>query len=883
MKPIHFACLLLCTTAAIFSSQSNPVPLINPSAKPAHAVIASQASPKAQALQPQARKPQEKILASYGHLPLSFEVNRGQTDAQVKFLSRTSAYTLFLTGDEAVLTWSGKTPEKAAPKTLIKSPVETRPAASAEHTTGAVLRMKLRNANPAAKVTGVDELPGKSNYFIGNDPAKWRTNVPTYAKVKYEGIYSGIDLVYYGNRSDGKAGQLEHDFIVAPGADPRRIAFDVSGAKRIRQDAQGDLVLSMKMGEGEIRWHKPVVYQEKDGARQEIAARYAITDKNRVGFELAEFDASRPLYIDPLIYSTYLGGSGGDAGAGIAVDSTGNAYVTGSTGSSDFPTKNPLQPTLNDNYSAFVTKLNPEGSALVYSTYLGSTGAGYGDRGTGIAVDSEGNAYVIGYSNSNDFPTTPGAFQTTCNSGECGFASKLNPSGSALVYSTDIGNGYPFGIAVDSGGNAFVTGFTDYYGFPVTPGAFQTTCNGYLFCNSAFVTEFNPTGTALVYSTFLGGRGHDSGYAIALDSQDDAYVTGLTSSFDFPISPGAFQTTCKGFDYTCWNAFVTKLNPTGTAVVYSTFLGGSGGLTADGVVGDTAFGIAVDNAGNAYVTGMTCSADFPTMNPWQPTNGDTGCPLFSQTYLYRLFWGNAFVSKLNPEGSALVYSTYLGGSGTGTYGGAFGTGIAVDSTGSAYVTGVTRSGFPQKNRLQNYGGGTDAFVTKFNPPGLALVYSTDLGGSRYDGSFGITVDSAGNAYVTGETASTNFPVTPGAFQTTSRGGSGISTAFVTKIFIAAVTATTLTSSPNPSHYGEPVTFTAVVTSALGPPPDGETLSFMKGKTVLGTGTLSGGTATFVTSTFKVGTTSVTAVYGGDSNFAGSKSKPVKQVVQKAEQ
>ncbi|MGA2966748.1 MAG: SBBP repeat-containing protein [Terriglobales bacterium] len=321
--------------------------------------------------------------------------------------------------------------------------------------------MKLRNANPAAKVIGMDELAGKSNYFIGNDPAKWRTNVPTYAKVKYEGIYSGIDLVYYGNQR-----QLEYDFIVDPGADPRRIAFDVSGVKRIRRDAQGELVFKMKTGEDEIRWHKPVVYQERNGARQEIAARYAIKGMNRVGFELAKYDASRALYIDPLIYSTYLGGSGTDGGSGIALDSAGNAYVTGSTGSTDFPTMNPLQPTNHSTGmypdNVFVTEINAAGSALVYSTYLGGSGM---DFGYGIAVDSADNAYIVGLTQSTDFPTMNPL--QPANAGveygsRNGFVTKLNSTGSALVYSTYLGGSsgedFGVGIAVDGVGDAYVVG-----------------------------------------------------------------------------------------------------------------------------------------------------------------------------------------------------------------------------------------------------------------------------------------------------------------------------------------------------------------------------------------------------------------------------------------
>jgi hypothetical protein len=297
---------------------------------------------------------------------------------------------------------------------------------------GGVLRMKLRHANPTAKVTVADEMAGKANYFIGNDPAKWRTNVPTYAKVKYKGIYSGIDLVYYGNQR-----QLEYDFIVAPGANPHSIAFDVSGAKRIRQEADGDLVF--KVGEDEIRWHKPVVYQEKDGARQEIAAHYAITDKNRVGFEVAKYDAGRALYIDPLIYSTYLGGSGDEGGFGVAVDSAGNAYLTGFTDSIDFPTMNPFQPGYGGNGEVFVSKLNPSGSALAYSTYLGGS---ENDEGSGISVDSAGNAYITGYTDSTNFPTV-NPYQPTNHSTAYApanaFVTKINPAGSALLYSTYFG------------------------------------------------------------------------------------------------------------------------------------------------------------------------------------------------------------------------------------------------------------------------------------------------------------------------------------------------------------------------------------------------------------------------------------------------------------
>ena len=844
MKHAFVVCLSLCLTTTFLLPQSNTAPLGS----------TTKADPKAQA----------KILDSYAKLPLSFEANRGQSDAQVKFLSRTVGYTLFLTGDEAVLALNGK--KAIADKAKIAGAVrKPQPTIAASPKGGGVLRMKLRNANPAVKVTGVEELAGTSNYFVGNDPAKWRTNVPTYAKVKYEGIYSGIDLVYYGNQR-----QLEYDFIVGPGANPHQIAFDVHGAKRLRRDGSGDLVF--KVGEGEVRWHKPVVYQEKHGARQEVAAHYAVTDTNRVGFEVAKYDASRPLYIDPLIYSTYLGASGFGNDFGIAADNAGNAYVTGRV-ECTYILPLPVTPGAfqtvcggNPSANAFVTKFNPTGSALVYSTYLSGSGNAnvYGEFGNSIAVDSSGDAYVTGVTGSTDFPVTPGAFQTTLNGELNAFVTELNPSGSALLYSTYLGGsgnanvsgdcGYATisgdcgnGIAVDSLGDAYVTGYTTSTDFPVTPSAFQTVCGNTSSCENAFVTEINPTGSALVYSTYLGGGNEDYGNGIAVDSLGDAYVTGDAGA-GFPTTPGAFQTTCCG-------AFVTEINPTGSALVYSTYLGGSGGN-----------GIAVDNSGSAYVTGVAYS-DFPTT------------PGAFQTTLKTTV--NAFVTKMNAAGSALVYSTYLGGSSPD---GDQGYAIAVDSSGNAYVTGLTNSSnFPTENPVQKHKAGHgDAFVTKLNPSGSALVYSTYLGGSNNDYGYSIAVDSSGNAYVTGTTYSPNFPVTPGAFQTGCDGASkGYGCIFVAKIVVAAPTTIAVASSPNPSTYGEAVAFTAVVTSTDGAPPDGESVSFMKGTTVLGTGTLSGGTASFTTSTLPVGMSKITAVYSGDLDFSSSTSKAVKQVVKKA--
>jgi Bacterial Ig-like domain (group 3)/Beta-propeller repeat len=834
MKRAYSICLFQCLTATLLLSQTNPASLINPSAKIVPLIGASPADAKAQT----------RILDSYGKLPLSFEANHGQTDARVRFLSRTGGYSLFLTGDEAVFAMAGKNTSKN--RLNVAGSGHALRSKTSEPKAGRVLRMKLRNANPAAKVTGVDELAGTSNYFIGNDPAKWRTSVPAYAKVKYEGIYSGIDLVYYGNQR-----QLEYDFIVAPGADPHRIAFDVDAAERIRQNARGDLVF--KVGEDEIRWHKPVVYQKKDGEQELVAARYAITGGNRVGFELAKYDASRPLYIDPMIYSTYLGGSGFDSAAAIAVDSGGNAYVTGWTTSINFPTKNPLQSSHVAFETVFVAKINGAGSALVYSTYLGGS---ENDAGRGISVDSAGNAYVTGSTASPDFPTMHALQPAYGGSGDS-FVAEINSAGSALVYSTYLGgsgNETGYAIVADNEGNAYVAGSTQSTDFPATPGAFQTncagTCVGY---GDAFVTKIGPAGSAFVYSTYLGGSAFDVPSGIAVDNAGNAYLTGETDSTDFPtMSP------LQAFNAGSVDAFVTKLNPTGSALLYSTYLGGNDR--------DYGQGIAVDGAGNAYVTGHATSADFPTTSSaFQTVCG--GCSPANQT-------GDAFVAKINSTGSAFLYSTYLGGSGN-----EWGKGIAVDSAGAAYVTGFTSStDFPTiKPQQGTLHGVANAILTKINPKGSGLLYSTYLGGSGQDGGQGIVVDSSSNAYVAGGTTSTNFPI-KGYLQRTYGGGN--SDAFVARNHIVERPKTTITlsSAPNPSTYGQAVTFTAVLTTGGGAPPDGETVTFKKGTTVLGTGSLSGGSASFTTSALPVGTNYIKAVYAGDSEFGGGTSNLLKQVV-----
>jgi hypothetical protein len=726
---------------------------------------------------------QAQMLEAYGKLPLSFEINQEQTDRRVKFLSRGSGYSLFLTGNEAVLTLCKGSPlsktergKRGQSLAISEDQLQRASLSTASATlrsrllpdgrgnrtpiTYSVVRMRLVGANPQAKVTGLEELPGRSNYFIGKDPREWRTNVPNYARVEYANVYPGVDLVYYGNQR-----QLEYDFVVQPGADPRRIRLAVqsqsaksSSQSALRIDLNGDLVADV--GDGEVRFHKPVVYQpgmgdgalSKDagqGARSRhfVQAKYLLNGM-RVTFEVANYDKTKPLVIDPaLAYSSYLGGSGRDAGGAIAVDSLGNTYLTGATSSADFPTTpGSFQTVYAGRRDAFVSKLNAAGSALLYSTYLGGSNP---DGGSAIVVDSSDNAYVVGSTFSPDFPTTPGAFQT--KPGDI-FVSKLNPTGSTLVYSTYLGRsgGEGNGIAIDTAGNAYVTGDTGI-NFPTTPGAFQTSYGG--GASDAFVTKLNATGTALVYSTYLGGSDLEdaSGWGrIAVDALGNAYVSGLTASSNFPTTAGAFQTTLGGGVY---DAFVSKVNSAGSALLYSTYLGGAGF--------DGGLGIAVDAAGNAYMTGATSSSNFPsTPGSFQTTYGGNG---------------DAFVTKLNAGGSALVYSTYLGGSDFDE-----GNGLVIDASGEASIAGMTQSSnLPTTaDAFQTtFGGVQDAFVSKHNAAGSAVLYSTYLGGTFSDFGLGIADDTSGSTYVTGFTSSTDFPTTPGAFQTALAGSQN---AFISK-------------------------------------------------------------------------------------------------------
>jgi Beta-propeller repeat/Abnormal spindle-like microcephaly-assoc'd, ASPM-SPD-2-Hydin len=732
-----------------------------------------------------------KILENYGKLPLAFEDNRGQLDQRVKFLSRGAGYTLFLTADEAVLSVpEGKANDKR-PRTNRGNKFQQSPAVdrhlssreSEQQTRSVNLAMKLVGSDPNVTVSGADELPSKTNYFLGSDPKKWQTNLANYAKVKYAGVYPGVDLIYYGNQS-----KLEYDFVVAPGADPNIIRFSVAAdhtsatAHRVapvRITANGDLMV--KMDGGEIRLHKPIAYQTNDsGAKDYIKTQYVLErEQSQISLAVASYDRGRQLIIDPVLtYSTYLGPSGGIYA--IAVDASGNAYVTGGNTRTGLPTTpGTFLPTC-PGLCTFVSKLNSAGSALVYSTYIGGSYIPplISPFGYSIAVDSAGDAYVTGAVWTTDFPTTPGAFQTVCKACAAGhgtaFVTKLNPSGSALVYSTFLGgkNGeYGYGIALDASDNAYVTGSTGSSDFPVTPGCFQSTI-GTIVGTNAFVTKLNPTGSALVYSTYLGGY-NASAAGIALNSAGNAYVMGH-EDLSFPTTTGAFRASCTN----C--IFTTEFSADGSALVYSTVLGGMTGASYPG-------GIALDTSGNAYVTGVTYASDFPTT----PGAFQTTCPAGCGPINGGRGSGIGFLTKFNPSGTAASYSTYLGGTG---YSAA--SGVVVDGAGNAYVGGYTESlNFPVTpdafqsacdSCTTNNG---DAFLAEVNSSGSSLLYATYLGGSQADGANGIALDSNGNIYLAGQAGSTNFPTTAGAFQPTA--SSSTIGAFVAK-FTFGSSATVVT-------------------------------------------------------------------------------------------
>ncbi len=716
--------LLACWLVAWLASGSVLVP---PASGPRTATTAPLAGPASRLADVSTRA---ATLERYGSLPLYFEPNLGQTDARVQFIARAGGRTLFLAQGEAVLVVS----RAAAPSALSGGDRQR-----ATYIREAVVRMTLPGANPAAEFRASGRQAGVSAYFLGDDPAGWRPEVPHYSRVECRQVYPGIDLVYYGNQ-----GRLEYDFVVAPGADPGQIRLAYHGADRVRLDASGNLVLETPLGN--VRQLRPRVYQEVGGRRTEVAAGYNLTG-NAASFQLASYNRALPLVIDPVLtYSTYLGGADSDGAFSVAVDADGAAYIAGFTRSTNFPTANGYQESKSADFDAFVTKLGPSDGGgvapLVYSTYLGG---GNPDRATSIALDSSGAAYVAGYTSSVRFPTLNAYQSERAGSNEAFLAKLAVYPGSgpvSLVYSTYLGGSESddeaYSVAVDQSGAAYVAGVTYSSDFPVR-NAYQWLLRGGI---DAFVAKFGAYGgsgaVSLVYSTFLGGARADGARGIAVDATGAVYVTGYTTSTGFPLLR-AYQAGLMGGT----DGFLTKLNPnSGDAEVtlgFSTYIGGSGF--------DQPYSVALDPAGAVYVAGVTGSADYPTANAYQPVKAGAY---------------DAFVTKFHaPSGTgplALAYSTFFGGAGND-----YAYGVAVDAAGAAYIAGTTASpdlpgaGEPQSS----FGGGpADAFAAKFHPQGagaVGLAYSAYLGGSRSDEAMDVAVDARGSIYLAGWSYSTNFP------------------------------------------------------------------------------------------------------------------------------
>ncbi|MBI3248637.1 MAG: SBBP repeat-containing protein [Deltaproteobacteria bacterium] len=706
------------------------------------------------------------LHAAYGKLPLSFEANQGQSDPSVQFLARGRGYALFLTRTEAVLALeqaagNGHQATRCGERHVGETPCG-RPgggqARGPAPTTSAVIRLQLAQANPQPRMEGLDALPGKVNYFLGNDPSQWRTNVPTYAKVKYRDVYPGIDVVYYGNQE----GRLEHDFIVAPGADPSMIQLtlrDQAGEELpLTADAEGNLLV--QVADATLRLGKPVVYQEIAGVRREVSGHYALLGLRpsafspqpsalgiaSVGFQLAAYDPARPLIIDPtFVYSTYLGGSSFDEALALAVDESGQAYVAGGTLSTNFPTAMPLQAAKAGSSDAFVAKLSADGQTLLYATYLGGSN-GSGQLAYAIAVNGSGQAYVTGSTFSTNFPTVTPLQAAKAGSSDA-FVAKLSADGATLLYSTYLGgSGFEdtYALALDGDGQAYVAGWTLSTNFPTV----MPLQAAKAAAADAFIAKLSADGTTLLYSTYLGGNDDDLAYALAVDGSGRAYVAGQTFSTDFPMATPLQAANAGDSD-----VFVTKLSVDGTSLVYSTYVGGSSA--------EETYALAVDGNGQAYVAGRTASADLPIVAPLQAANAGS--------------W-DIFVMKLNDAGTILLYSTYVGGSSADD---AFA--IALNDSGQACIAGRTSStNFPTVAPLQaTKSGSEDGYIAQLSADGTVLSFSTYLGGSLSDIVYAIALDGSGQVYVAGSTQSTDFP-TAMPFQAVNAGSLD---AFITKLDI----------------------------------------------------------------------------------------------------
>ena len=671
---------------------------------------------------------------TFGKIPLSFEANNGQLDSRIRFLARGPGYGVFFTADGAVMRLVG---------------------------TDTPVHMKWVGGNRKPRIEGLHPTATRTNYLTGDNAALWHADVPSFSKVQYNEIYPGIDLTYYGNQR-----QLEYDLTVAPGVNSDRIRLQFDGVRKIELNSDGSL--SLKTAHGEITQPKPVIYQEDNGRRNTVDGGYVVLNRHTVTFRLGAYDKTRPLVIDPtLVFSTYFGGSNtgttGDQGNAITLDAAGNVYVTGHTTSTDFPLLNPAQNTQRGSMDGFVFKLNAAGTDVLYSTFFGGS---TNDEGHSIAVDPAGNAYIVGFTSSDNFPTTPDALQRTKGQFQEGYLLKLNPAGNTILYSTYLGgNGddRALGVALDPKGGIYITGFTGSTNFPVVNAIQGSNAGG---TADVFVMKLGPTGS-VVYSTYFGGRGNDQPYGIAVDASGAAYVVGYTTSTNrdsngniearpnFPLTNPLQNEYGGGTD----DAFIFKVTPAGNAVEFSTYWGGLGT--------DNATRVAVGPSGNVCFTGYTSSDTFPLVAPIQfvPVGGN-----------------DAFITCLAGDGQSAVFSTLYGGEGNDG-----GVGVGFDADGNVYVAGYSDSILLRVvNAIQplNYGQ-REGFIMKLDPTGQTVLYATYLGGDGVDAIVGLAVDAAGNAYITGITSSTTYPLAPNAIQPQNNGGQDV---FVTKLNASDVVA-----------------------------------------------------------------------------------------------
>jgi len=688
------------------------------------------------------------------HLPIYITENRGQSDSRAKYYFQSSDASVFFTRRGLALSLADRR--------------------RSGRTWG--LRLNFVGARRGARPSGVGRTPAVVSDFRGRR-SEWRTRIPTFSGVTYREVWPGVDVVY-----SGRSGRLKYSFVVKPGADPGSIRLRWRGATGVALNRRGQLAVSTPARR--LVDDAPVSFQRVGGRRSAVDSAFAVGQGHTYGFRVGGYDRSRPLVIDPamLVNAGYIGGAKDDMANNVALDRRGNLFVTGGTGSSDFPAKVGPDRSFNGGLEdVFVAKVRPDGSGLKWVSYLGGSQR---ETGIGMAVDRAGNAYVSGSTSSADFPTRGGPDLTYNGGQQDGFVAKITADGSRLAYSGFVGgstmtpsfipnNEQANGLAVDAAGSAYLAGFTPSSaadGFPVTPGSLDTTHNGFI---DTFVAKVRPNGSGLVYAGYIGGAGADPGTGLAVDARGNAYVNGFTGSDQSSFPDGDGFGSVPGFDRAFngppgpapGDAFVAKVNPSGSALAYATYIGGSGG--------EQPFGNAVDRKGNVYLTGYTTSTQktFPVRRGPDLTynGGSSAAPP----------GGDAFVAKLNPLGTRLLYAGYIGGSRDETA-----VGIDIQG-GHAYVAGSTTSrNFPARNgpdRTYN-GGREDAFLAKVKRDGSGLSYAGYVGGSLRDGAIGLAVDDSGDAWLSGSTESRqrSFPAVVGP-DLTFNGPFGDSDAFVARV------------------------------------------------------------------------------------------------------